>query len=55
MGWNKCVQPLFAREAKPDWQCWGDQAGLFDSGTVRTRRQPSRLVDDDLSALGLEA
>ena len=36
---------LFARETKPGWDCWGDQAGLFDHGTLTTRRQPSRLVD----------
>jgi N6-adenosine-specific RNA methylase IME4 len=36
---------LFARETKPGWQCWGDQAGLFDRGTKPTRRQPSRLID----------
>jgi N6-adenosine-specific RNA methylase IME4 len=36
---------LFARETKPGWDCWGDQVALFDQGTVRTRRQPSRLVD----------
>jgi N6-adenosine-specific RNA methylase IME4 len=35
---------LFAREIKPGWDCWGDQAGLFDQGTVVTRRQPSRLI-----------
>jgi MT-A70 len=37
---------LFAREAKQGWDCWGDQAGLFDRGNVATRRQPSRLVDE---------
>jgi N6-adenosine-specific RNA methylase IME4 len=36
---------LFARESKPGWDYWGDQAALFDGGTVRTRRQPSRLVE----------
>jgi N6-adenosine-specific RNA methylase IME4 len=35
---------LFARETKAGWDCWGDQAGLFDKGAVTTRRQPSRLV-----------
>jgi N6-adenosine-specific RNA methylase IME4 len=38
---------LFARETKPGWKCWGDQSGLFDAGSVATRRQPSRLVDAD--------
>ena len=36
---------LFARETKPGWHCWGNQAGLFDAGAIATRRQPSRLVD----------
>jgi N6-adenosine-specific RNA methylase IME4 len=36
---------LFARETKPGWDCWGDQAQLFDNGSVPTRRQPSRLMD----------
>jgi N6-adenosine-specific RNA methylase IME4 len=36
---------LFARETKPGWDCWGNQAGLFNRGPVATRRQPSRLVD----------
>jgi len=36
---------LFAREAKPEWDRWGDQVALFDHGSVPTRRQPSRLVD----------
>jgi N6-adenosine-specific RNA methylase IME4 len=35
---------LFARESKLGWDCWGDQAGLFDKGIVVTRRQPSRLI-----------
>ncbi len=37
---------LFARETKKGWDCWGDQAGLFDGGSVRTRRQPSRLIGE---------
>jgi MT-A70 len=36
---------LFGRETKPGWECWGNQAGLFDAGAVATRRQPSRLAD----------
>jgi N6-adenosine-specific RNA methylase IME4 len=40
---------LFARETKPGWHCWGDQAGLFDRGTVATRRQASRLVREALA------
>ena len=35
---------LFGRETKKGWNCWGNEAGLFDAGTVPTRRQPSRLV-----------
>lgn len=38
---------LFARETKDGWDCWGDQAGLFDAAKVpETRRQPSRLLDE---------
>jgi N6-adenosine-specific RNA methylase IME4 len=37
---------MFARETKPGWDCWGDQRGLFDTGAVQTRRQPSRLVNE---------
>lgn|SRR5208337_1005319 len=36
---------LFGRETKSGWDCWGNQAGLFDQGAAPTRRQPSRLVD----------
>jgi N6-adenosine-specific RNA methylase IME4 len=36
---------LFARQTTDGWDCWGDQVSLFDHGPVRTRRQPSRLVD----------
>jgi N6-adenosine-specific RNA methylase IME4 len=35
---------LFARETVSGWDCWGDQAGLFDHGHVPTRRQPSTLT-----------
>lgn len=42
---------LFARETKSSWDCWGNQAGLFDAGTVETRRQPSRLTDAPLLSL----
>jgi hypothetical protein len=35
----------FARQTKMGWDCWGDQASLFDQSTVATRRQPSRLID----------
>jgi N6-adenosine-specific RNA methylase IME4 len=47
---------LFARETRPGWDCWGDQAGLFDQGEVATRRQPSRLVGGEhRPALGMSA
>jgi N6-adenosine-specific RNA methylase IME4 len=36
---------LFARETAQGWDCWGDQAGLFDAGHVPTRRQPSTLTE----------
>ncbi len=36
---------LFGRETKSGWDCWGNQAGLFDQGATPTRRQPSRLVE----------
>jgi len=36
---------LFARETAPGWDCFGDQAGLFDHGHVPTRRQPSNLKE----------
>jgi N6-adenosine-specific RNA methylase IME4 len=42
---------LFARETRLGWDCWGDQPGLFDRGTVNTRRQGSGLSDN--SALPL--
>lgn len=35
---------LFSRETKAGWDCWGNQTGLFDEGTIVTRRQPSRLT-----------
>ena len=42
---------LFARETKKGWDCWGNQAGLFDQGSVHTRRQPSRLVGEQASLI----
>lgn len=36
---------LFARESAAGWDAYGDQAGLFDSGHVETRRQPSTLAE----------
>lgn len=35
---------LFARQSQRGWDVLGNQAGLFDKGAVRTRRQPSRLI-----------
>lgn len=40
---GRCIE-LFARETASGWDCWGDQAGLFDHGHVPTRRQPSTLT-----------
>jgi N6-adenosine-specific RNA methylase IME4 len=37
---------LFARETRHGWDCWGNQASLFDAGSVVTRRQPSWLVQN---------
>jgi hypothetical protein len=34
---------LFAREKKPGWDCWGNQAGLFDAGVIATRLGWTRL------------
>lgn len=42
---------MFARETKPGWDCWGNQTGLFDEGAASTRRQPSRLVDQEIFSL----
>lgn len=33
---------LFARNTRPGWDSWGTQARLFDNGSVKTRRFPSR-------------
>lgn len=33
---------LFARASRPGWDRYGNEAGLFDAGPVRTRRRPSR-------------
>ena len=35
---------MFARGARPGWDVWGDQRGLFDDGRVATRRWPSDLA-----------
>ena len=34
---------LFARETRPGWEVWGDQAQLFDAGPVKTRNRPSNM------------
>ncbi len=34
---------MFARNSRPGWDTWGNQAGLFDRGAVSTRRWPSDL------------
>ena len=38
---------LFARESAPGWDCWGNEVGLFDNGSVRTRRRPSKNKTND--------
>jgi N6-adenosine-specific RNA methylase IME4 len=38
---------LFARSTRPGWECWGNQAGLFDKGAIRTRRWRSVRPDAD--------
>ena len=35
---------LFARQSRPGWDRWGDQAALFDAGPVRTRNRPSSMA-----------
>ncbi|HWM32278.1 MAG TPA: MT-A70 family methyltransferase [Methyloceanibacter sp.] len=35
---------IFGRSSRMGWDCWGNQAGLFDKGTVDTRRIPSDLT-----------
>jgi N6-adenosine-specific RNA methylase IME4 len=35
---------LFARQSRRGWDRWGDQAGLFDVGPVRTRNRPSSMA-----------
>jgi N6-adenosine-specific RNA methylase IME4 len=32
---------MFARHSRPGWDSWGAQRGLFDAGSVPTRRRPS--------------
>lgn len=32
---------MFARHSRPGWDNWGMQSGLFDQGSVATRRRPS--------------
>lgn len=46
---------LFARETKKGWDCWGNQAGLFDRGAAETRRQPSKLTGDNAQLILLPA
>lgn len=35
---------LFARQSRPGWDAWGDQAGIFDDGPVETRNRPSNMA-----------
>ena len=34
---------MFARQARPGWDAWGTEAGLFDDGPVATRKWSSDL------------
>ena len=34
---------MFARTSHAGWDTWGNQAGLFDEGSVETRRWASDL------------
>ena len=36
---------MFARHSRPGWDSWGMQRGLFDEGSVPTRRRPSTTGD----------
>jgi len=36
---------MFARRSRPGWDNWGMQGGLFDEGSVPTRRRPSTNGD----------
>lgn len=35
---------MFARESRSGWDAWGDETGLFDSGSAPTRKWPSDLA-----------
>ena len=41
---------LFGRASRQGWQSWGDQARLFDGGTISTRRIPSDLTSYPVAA-----
>jgi N6-adenosine-specific RNA methylase IME4 len=36
---------MFARRSRPGWDAWGTQAGLFDNGSVETRRWGSSKLE----------
>ena len=42
---------LFARDSNQGWDAWGNQEGLFDDGSVQTRRQPSSLAEEPKSQI----
>lgn len=46
---------LFARGSRPGWDAWGDQAGLFDAGSVATRRWASARPTDAEAVAGRPA
>ncbi len=39
---------MFARETRDGWAAWGNQTELFATGTVETRRRPSRLGSNQM-------
>lgn len=41
---------MFSRNSRPGWDLWGDQRGLFDGGTAKTRRHPSNLSNSAIAA-----
>jgi N6-adenosine-specific RNA methylase IME4 len=42
---------LFARQSRRGWDRWGDQARLFDAGSVRTRNRPSNMAPRSVTRL----
>ena len=40
---------LFARKTRQGWDAWGDQSGLFDNGSVPTRKRKSKCDDSEIT------